>query len=227
MHDIAHCLRPGHLAAAPQHPRRPRGVGQRPLRGPRPAEERQHRRPAGCCRCARTPAPPSSRARRASACSPAAATRRPSPGASSRPTRRDNLRYSQMAPLTMWDEQNTGPTCRPRSSSPPSTATSLQVPVHGQGRRLGQQELPVPGDQGAAEPRAPAAPSSTRSCAPLGTAACPPYHLAVVIGGTSAEFALETAKLASRPLPRHAAHRGLAAGPRLPRPRAGGRGPEP
>ena len=31
----------------------------------------------------------------------------------------------------------------------------------------------------------------------LGTAACPPYHLAVVIGGTSAEMALETAKLAS------------------------------
>ena len=31
----------------------------------------------------------------------------------------------------------------------------------------------------------------------LGTAACPPYHLAVVIGGTSAEFAVETAKLAS------------------------------
>src|SRR4029077_13048935 len=31
----------------------------------------------------------------------------------------------------------------------------------------------------------------------LGTAACPPYHLGVVIGGTSAEFAVETAKLAS------------------------------
>ena len=31
----------------------------------------------------------------------------------------------------------------------------------------------------------------------LGTAACPPYHLAVVIGGTSAEYALKTAKLAS------------------------------
>src|SRR5690606_20381237 len=31
----------------------------------------------------------------------------------------------------------------------------------------------------------------------LGTAACPPYHLAVVVGGTSAEFALKTAKLAS------------------------------
>jgi fumarate hydratase class I len=31
----------------------------------------------------------------------------------------------------------------------------------------------------------------------IGTAACPPYHLAVVIGGTTAEFALKTAKLAS------------------------------
>ena len=31
----------------------------------------------------------------------------------------------------------------------------------------------------------------------LGTAACPPYHLAIVVGGTSAEFAVETAKLAS------------------------------
>ena len=30
----------------------------------------------------------------------------------------------------------------------------------------------------------------------LGTAACPPYHLAIVIGGTSAEFALKTAKYA-------------------------------
>ena len=42
----------------------------------------------------------------------------------------------------------------------------------------------------------------------LGTAACPPYHLAVVIGGTSAEFALETAKLALDPLPRHPPDRG-------------------
>ena len=31
----------------------------------------------------------------------------------------------------------------------------------------------------------------------LGTAACPPYHLAIVVGGTSAEYALKTAKLAS------------------------------
>ena len=46
----------------------------------------------------------------------------------------------------------------------------------------------------------------------LGTAACPPYHLAIVIGGTSAEFALKTAKYASRALPRRPADRGLDAG---------------
>ena len=58
----------------------------------------------------------------------------------------------------------------------------------------------------------------------LGTAACPPYHLAVVIGGTSAEYALKTAKLRLGPLPRPPADRGLAGRPRLPRPRARGGG---
>ncbi len=62
----------------------------------------------------------------------------------------------------------------------------LQVPVHGQGRRLGQQELPVPGDQGAAESRAACSTFVDEKMRTLGTAACPPYHLALVIGGTSA-----------------------------------------
>ena len=54
----------------------------------------------------------------------------------------------------------------------------------------------------------------------LGTAACPPYHLAVVIGGTSAEFAVETAKLASTRYLDTLPTDGSAAGPRLPRRRA-------
>ncbi len=54
-----HLFRPGHLPQLRQHPRRPRGLGQRPLRGPRPAAERQHRRRQGPARRARTPAPPS------------------------------------------------------------------------------------------------------------------------------------------------------------------------
>ena len=55
--------------------------------------------------------------------------------------------------------------------------------------------------------------------------ACPPYHLAVVIGGTSAEFALETAKLASARYLDTLPTAGSELGPRLPRPRARGGGP--
>ncbi len=50
----------------------------------------------------------------------------------------------------------------------------------------------------------------------LGTAACPPYHLAVVIGGTSAEFALKTAKYASAHYLDHLPDRGVDVRPRLP-----------
>ena len=58
----------------------------------------------------------------------------------------------------------------------------------------------------------------------LGTAACPPYHLAVVIGGTSAEFAVETAKLASTHYLDTLPTSGSTGRPRLPRRRAGGQG---
>ena len=68
-----------------------------------------------------------------------------------------NLRYSQLAPLTMWEEKNTGtnlPAQIELYSTPSATATGVQVPVHGQGRRLGEQVLPLPGDEGGAEPEA-------------------------------------------------------------------------
>ena len=61
----------------------------------------------------------------------------------------------------------------------------------------------------------------------LGTAACPPYHLAVVIGGTSAEYAVETAKLASTRYLDSLPTGRQRAGPRLPRRRARGRDPAP
>ena len=60
-----------------------------------------------------------------------------------------------MAPLTMWDEVNTGTNLPGRDQDQRHRRRRLQVPVHGQGRRLGQQELPVPGDQGAAQPGQP------------------------------------------------------------------------
>jgi fumarate hydratase, class I len=109
---------------------------------------------------------------------------------------RDNLRYSQMAPLTMWDEVNT------KSNLPAEIKISA---VDGDTYKL----MFLAKGGGSAnksylfqETRALLNPESlTRfldeKLRALGTAACPPYHLAVVVGGTSAEFAVETAKLAS------------------------------
>ena len=62
VHDIQHLLRPVAPGAAARDRRRPRGLGQRPVRRHRPAAQRLRRPPAGCCRCARTPAPRSSSA---------------------------------------------------------------------------------------------------------------------------------------------------------------------
>ena len=108
-----------------------------------------------------------------------------------------NLRYSQVAPLDMFNEKNTGTNLPAQIDLYADQGRRLQVPVHGQGRRLGQQELPLPGNQGAAEPEAPRAQFLDEKIRTLGTAACPPYHLAIVIGGTSAELTLKTVKLAS------------------------------
>ena len=110
--------------------------------------------------------------------------------------RDSNLRYSQMAPLDMWDEVNTG------TNLPAEIKISA---VDGDEYRF----LFITKGGGSAnksllfqETKALLNPSSfakwiDEKIRTLGTAACPPYHLGVVIGGTSAEHALETAKLAS------------------------------
>jgi fumarate hydratase class I len=110
--------------------------------------------------------------------------------------RDSNLRYSQMAPLDMWDEVNTD------TNLPAEIKISA---VDGDEYRF----LFITKGGGSAnksllfqETKALLNPASfskwiDEKIRTLGTAACPPYHLGVVIGGTSAEFALETAKLAS------------------------------
>ena len=65
-----------------------------------------------------------------------------------------NLRYSQLAPLTMWEEKNTGSNLPAQIETVRDRRHGVQVPFHGQGRRVGEQVLPVPGDQGRAEPGA-------------------------------------------------------------------------
>jgi fumarate hydratase class I len=107
-----------------------------------------------------------------------------------------NLRYSQLAPLTMWEERNTG------SNLP------AQIEIYATGGS-GYKFLFMAKGGGSAnksflyqETKAVLSPDRMlafleEKIRSLGTAACPPYHLAIVVGGTSAEYALKTAKYAS------------------------------
>ena len=107
-----------------------------------------------------------------------------------------NLRYSQLAPLTMWEEKNTG------SNLP------AQVEIYAAGGDEYKFLFMAKGGGSAnksflyQETKAVLNPSAMQAfleekIRSLGTAACPPYHLAIVVGGTSAEYALKTAKYAS------------------------------
>jgi fumarate hydratase, class I len=108
-----------------------------------------------------------------------------------------NLRYSQMAPLTTWEEVNTG------------TNLPAQIDLYlGHDPEVYELLFMAKGGGSAnksllfQETKALLTPSKLLSwldekLRTLGTAACPPYHLALVIGGTSAEMALKTAKYAS------------------------------
>ncbi|WP_336083652.1 fumarate hydratase [Nocardia sp. SSK8] len=111
-----------------------------------------------------------------------------------------NLRYSQLAPITMWDEKNTGSNL-PAQIELYSTEGTPDNPVYkflfmakggGSANKsfLYQETKAVLNPERMLE-------FLDEKIRSLGTAACPPYHLAVVIGGTSAEFALKTAKYAS------------------------------
>ncbi len=112
-----------------------------------------------------------------------------------------NLRYSQLAPITMWEEKNTG-TNLPAQIELYSTPAD---PTHGpeykflfmaKGGGSANKSFLYQETKAVLNPKRMLAflDEKIRS---LGTAACPPYHLAVVIGGTSAEYALKTAKYAS------------------------------
>jgi fumarate hydratase class I len=121
-----------------------------------------------------------------------------------------NLRYSQLAPLTMWDERNTG------SNLPAQIELYAEDPA---GQPDAYKFLFMAKGGGSAnksylyqETKALLNPARMMEFLDeklrlIGTSACPPYHLAIVIGGTSAEYALKTAKLASAKyldnLPRH------------------------
>ncbi len=107
-----------------------------------------------------------------------------------------NLRYSQMAPLDMYTEKNTGTNlpAEIKISAVDGDAYKFLFMAKGGGsanKSFLYQETKALLNE------ATLLPWIFDKMQSLGTSACPPYHLAVVIGGTSAEFAVETAKLAS------------------------------
>ena len=109
-----------------------------------------------------------------------------------------NLRYSQLAPVNTWEEKNTG------------NNLPAQIEIYSDTDHADEYNfLFIAKGGGSAnksflyqETKAVLNPKSfltwlDEKLRSLGTSACPPYHLVVVIGGTSAEFTVKTAKLAS------------------------------
>jgi len=109
-----------------------------------------------------------------------------------------NLRYSQMAPVTTWDEKNSG------------NNLPAQIEIYADSDHQDEYNFMFIAKGGGSanksflyqETKAVLNPASfmnwlDEKLRSIGTAACPPYHLAIVIGGTSAEHTVKTAKLAS------------------------------
>jgi fumarate hydratase class I len=107
-----------------------------------------------------------------------------------------NLRYSQVAPLDMFTEKNTGTNLPAQIELFATDGDEYRFLFMAKGGGSANKSLLFQ------ETKALLNPASLRAFVDdklrsLGTAACPPYHLALVIGGTSAEYALKVAKLAS------------------------------
>jgi fumarate hydratase class I len=111
-----------------------------------------------------------------------------------------NLRYSQLAPITFFNEKNTGTNLPAQieigANTDPAEAAEYHFLFMAKGGGSANKSLLFQ------ETKALLNPTRLMSwldekLRSIGTSACPPYHLAIVIGGTSAEHTLKTAKLAS------------------------------
>jgi fumarate hydratase, class I len=107
-----------------------------------------------------------------------------------------NLRYSQMSPLNMWDEVNTGDNLPAEIEIEAIGGGEYKFLFMAKGGGSANKSLLFQETKALLNPASFAA-WMDEKIRTLGTAACPPYHLGVVIGGTSAESTLKLAKLAS------------------------------
>jgi fumarate hydratase class I len=107
-----------------------------------------------------------------------------------------NLRYSQMAPITMYEEKNTGNNLPAEIKIAAVDGDAYKFLFIAKGGGSANKSYLFQETKALLNEKT-LLPWLFDKMKTLGTSACPPYHLAVVIGGTSAEFAVETAKLAS------------------------------
>jgi fumarate hydratase class I len=107
-----------------------------------------------------------------------------------------NLRYSQVAPVDMFEESNTGTNLPAQIELYATDGDRYDFLFMAKGGGSANKSLLFQETKALLNPKS-LAQFLDQKLRSLGTAACPPYHLAVVIGGTSAEHTLKMAKLAS------------------------------
>jgi fumarate hydratase class I len=107
-----------------------------------------------------------------------------------------NLRYSQLAPLTTYEEKNTGTNLPAQIEIYSVSGGEYHFLFVTKGGGSANKSFLFQETKALLNPQSLAA-FLDQKLRSIGTAACPPYHLAIVIGGTSAEMTLKTVKLAS------------------------------
>jgi fumarate hydratase class I len=107
-----------------------------------------------------------------------------------------NLRYSQMAPLDMYQEKNTGTNLPAQIELFAVDGSAYKFLFMAKGGGSANKSYLFQETKALLNPNSLLA-FLEQKLRSLGTAACPPYHLAIVVGGTSAEYTLKVAKLAS------------------------------
>src|SRR5438105_1078395 len=107
-----------------------------------------------------------------------------------------NLRYSQVAPLSMYEEVNTGDNLPAQIDLYAESGEEYDFLFIAKGGGSANKSFLYQQSKAVLNPKS-LLKFIDEKIRTLGTAACPPYHLAIVIGGTSAEMNLKTVKLAS------------------------------
>jgi len=107
-----------------------------------------------------------------------------------------NLRYSQMAPLDMYTEKNTGNNLPAQIDLYAEPGSQYRFLFIAKGGGSANKTFLYQETKALLNPKSLLA-FVAEKIRTLGTSACPPYHLALVVGGMSAEFTLKTVKLAS------------------------------